>query len=258
MPEAFHKADDDKATKLYGLIGYPLTHSFSKKYFEEKFKQLGLINCKFENFSIQSIDELNSILTEHHATLKGLAVTIPYKQQVLKLLNSSDDILLEMNACNCIKIDNGKLIGYNTDWKRYEKSFIPHLESKHKKALVLGNGGAAVAVCFVLKKLGIDYEIVSRRIHDGSFLTYTNLTENIIREHTIIINTTPLGTFPAINQFPLIPYSGITKEHYLFDLVYNPEKTTFLQKGEEQGAAIKNGADMLAIQAEENWKIWNS
>jgi len=247
MPEAFHNADDDKATKLYGLIGYPLTHSFSKKYFEEKFKQLGLINCRFENFSIQSIDELNSILKEHHATFKGLAVTIPYKQQVLKFLDSSDDILLEMNACNSIKIDNGKLIGYNTDWIGFEKSFIPHLKSKHKKALILGNGGAAIAVCFVLKKLGITYEIVSRRIHDGSTFTYTDLTENIIKEHAVIINTTPLGTFPDDVTFPPIPYEGITKEHYLFDLVYNPEKTLFLQKGEEQGATIKNGADMLAI-----------
>ena len=258
MPEAFQKAVDDKAMQLYGLIGYPLTHSFSKKYFEEKFKQQELTNCRFENFSIQSIDELNSILTEHHATLKGLAVTIPYKQQVLKLLNSSDDILLEMNACNSIKIDNGKLIGYNTDWIGFEKSFIPHLKSKHKKALILGNGGAAIAVCFVLKKLGITYEIVSRRIHDGSTFTYTDLTENIIKEHAVIINTTPLGTFPDDVTFPPIPYEGITKEHYLFDLVYNPEKTLFLQKGEEQGATIKNGADMLAIQAEENWKIWNS
>ncbi|MBK8310524.1 MAG: shikimate dehydrogenase [Chitinophagaceae bacterium] len=258
MPEAFHKTDDDKATKLYGLIGFPLTHSFSKKYFEEKFKQLGLINCRFENFSIQSIYELNSILKKHHAVFKGLAVTIPYKQQVLKFLNSLDDILLEMNACNCIKIVDGKLIGYNTDWIGFEKSFIRHLKSNHKKALVLGNGGAAIAVCFVLKKLGITYEIVSRRIHDGSTFTYTDLTENIIKEHAVIINTTPLGTFPDNVTFPPIPYEGITKEHYLFDLVYNPEKTLFLQKGEEQGATIKNGADMLAIQAEENWKIWNS
>ena len=242
MPEAFYKAIDDKAMQLYGLIGYPLTHSFSKKYFEEKFKQQELTNCRFENFSIQSIDELNSILKEHHSSLKGLAVTIPYKQQVLKLLDSLAYIPAEINACNCIKIIDNKLIGYNTDYVGFEKSFVPLLKADHKKALVLGNGGAAVAVCFVLKKLDINYTIVSRR-------------KNV---HSVIINTTPLRTFPAINEFPLIPYGGITNEHYLFDLVYNPEKTMFLQKGEEQDATIKNGADMLAIQAEENWKIWNS
>lgn len=258
MPEAFLKAIDGKATKLYGLIGYPLLHSFSKKYFEEKFEQQGLINCQFQNFSIQSIDELNNLFKEHHSSLKGLAVTIPYKQQVLKFLDSSDNIPPEINACNCIKIDDGKLTGYNTDWIGFEKSFLPLIKSHHKKALILGNGGAAVAVCFVLKNLGIHYEIVSRRIHDGSTLTYTDLTENIIREHTIIINTTPLGTFPDVDTFPPITYKAMTTEHCLFDLVYNPEKTLFLQKGEEQGATIKNGADMLAIQAEENWKIWNS
>lgn len=258
MPEAFHNADDDKATKLYGLIGYPLTHSFSKKYFEEKFKQQELTNCRFENFSIQSIDELNSILKEHHSSLKGLAVTIPYKQQVLKLLDSLAYIPAEINACNCIKIIDNKLIGYNTDYVGFEKSFVPLLKADHKKALVLGNGGAAVAVCFVLKKLDINYTIVSRRKNVHSAFEYNDLTEDIVKEHTVIINTTPLGTFPAINEFPLIPYGGITNEHYLFDLVYNPEKTMFLQKGEEQDATIKNGADMLAIQAEENWKIWNS
>ena len=258
MPEAFHNADDDKATKLYGLIGYPLTHSFSKKYFEEKFEREGLTNCRFENFAVKSIYELKDILQNYQAVLKGMAVTIPYKQLVLRHLNSFTQIPAEIRACNCIKIVDGKLIGFNTDWIGFEKSFLPLLRPHHKKALVLGNGGAAVAVCFVLKKLGITYEIVSHRIHDGSTFTYTDLTENIIKEHAVIINTTPLGTFPDNVTFPPIPYEGITKEHYLFDLVYNPEKTLFLQKGEEQGATIKNGADMLAIQAEENWKIWNS
>ncbi|MEO5945716.1 MAG: shikimate dehydrogenase [Chitinophagaceae bacterium] len=258
MHEAFHKAVDDKATQLYGLIGYPLSHSFSKKYFVEKFEREGFTNCRFENFPIQSIDELNSLLKEHYTSLKGLAVTIPYKQQILKFLDSATEIPPEMKACNCIKIDKDKLTGYNTDWVGFEKSFVGNLKSHHKKALVLGNGGAALAVCFVLKKLDIHYEIVSRNIHDGSTLTYTDLTVNIVKEHTVIINTTPLGTFPSVNESPLIPYTGITTRHYLFDLVYNPEKTIFLKKGEEHGATIKNGADMLAIQAEENWKIWNS
>lgn len=258
MHDAVQTAADDKAIKLYGLIGYPLSHSFSKKYFEEKFEREGLTECRFENFSIQSIEALENILQQNKSILKGLAVTIPYKQQVLKFLDRSTDIPDEIKACNCIKIVAGKLIGYNTDWIGFEKSFTPFLKRHHSNALVLGNGGAAIAICFVLKKLGIHYQIVSRRKNDEATLAYTTLTEKIIGEHTIIINTTPLGTFPAANEFPLIPYGGITTEHYLFDLVYNPEKTMFLQKGEEMGAAIKNGADMLVIQAEENWKIWNS
>jgi shikimate dehydrogenase len=259
MPDSSHiDLNDTGDIRLYGLIGYPLSHSFSKKYFEEKFIREGRSECRFENFSIQSIVTLENILQQNKSILKGLAVTIPYKQQVLKFLDHSTDIPDEIKACNCIKIVDGKLIGYNTDWIGFEKSFTPILKKHHTKALVLGNGGAAIAVCFVLKKLGINYQIVSRRKNEKSTLAHTVLTEEIIGEHTIIINTTPLGTFPAVNDFPFIPYAGITTEHYLFDLVYNPERTMFLQKGEEMGATIKNGADMLTIQAEENWRIWNS
>lgn len=258
MPDNHNNLAGFKGIRLFGLIGYPLTHSFSKKYFEEKFEQEGLTNCRFENFSIQSIYEIKDILRDNGTLLNGLAVTIPYKQLVLSYLDSMEGIPDEISACNCIKINNGKLIGYNTDWIGFEKSFTPLLKEYHKKALVLGNGGASIAICFVLRNLGIDFEIVSRKLHNSSTLTYDDLTADIIKEYKIIINTTPLGTFPVVNEFPLIPYIGITSNHYLFDLVYNPEKTMFLQKGEEAGATIKNGSDMLIIQANENWRIWNS
>lgn len=258
MHDLINTPSGDKATRLYGLIGYPLSHSFSKSYFEEKFKKEGITNCLFENFPIQSIHELKELLQTHRSTLKGLAITIPYKQQVLEFLNSSEAIPAELNACNCIRIENDNLIGYNTDWIGFEKSFVPLLKPHHTKALVLGNGGAAIAVCYVLKKMKIDYQIVSRKLHRGSSLTYNDLSEKIIKENLIIINTTPLGMYPGINEAPTLDYSAITTAHYLFDLIYNPDKTLFLQKGEAQGATIKNGADMLVLQAEENWRIWNS
>jgi shikimate dehydrogenase len=240
---------------LYGLIGYPLSHSFSKKYFENKFEKEGLTNCRFKNFSISSVDELKNIIA-CNPELKGLAVTIPYKQEVLKFLHSSQ-IPEGLNACNCIKIEEGKLTGFNTDYIGFEKSFSPLLKPHHTSALVLGNGGATEAVVFVLKHLGITFKIVSRKLHSGSDLTYEQVTEILINETPVIINTTPLGMYPKVDDCPLIPYHAVSVKHFLYDLIYNPGKTLFLKKGEQQGAAIKNGADMLALQAEENWKIWN-
>jgi shikimate dehydrogenase len=198
---------------------------------------------------------LPSVL-QKHKDLVGLNVTIPYKQQVMKYLDASN-VPEGVEACNCIKIENGKLTGNNTDVKGFEVSFMQLLQPDQKKALVLGNGGATAAVIFVLKKLGIAFEIVSRRMHSDSTLTYAQLNEEIISKHPVIINTTPLGTYPDVNACAPIPYQFITERHYLFDLIYNPEKTLFLKKGEEKGATIKNGYDMLAIQAEESWKIWN-
>lgn len=241
--------------KLYGLIGYPLAQSFSKKYFTEKFKNEGLTDCRFENFPIESIELLSAVI-ENHPQLEGLAVTIPYKQSVLSKLHSVENIPDALAAANCIKITNGKLTGFNTDYIGFEKSFMPLLKPYHKKALVLGNGGSAAAVCYVLKKNNIDFSIVSRHLHSGSSLTYTDLNKSILEEATIIVNTTPLGMFPKVDECAPIPYPFITDKHYLYDLVYNPEKTLFLKKGEERGALIKNGADMLIFQAEENWRIW--
>ena len=242
--------------KVYGLIGYPLGHSFSKKYFTEKFANEGIADCSYENFPIQTIDELKTVLSQN-PQLCGLNITIPHKQVIFPFLNDRTNLPEGLTACNCIKIINEKLVGYNTDVTGFEKSLLSKLNGHHTNALILGNGGAAEAVKFVLNKLNINFKIVSRKLHNGSHLTYADLNETILKEHLLIVNTTPLGTFPHIEECPSVPYQFITTRHYLFDLVYNPSKTLFLQKGEEKGAAIKNGSDMLEIQAEESWRIWN-
>jgi shikimate dehydrogenase len=241
---------------LYGLIGYPLTHSFSKNYFTEKFKKEGIKNCSYENFPLAHIDELSKIIREK-ANLRGLNVTIPFKESVLPFLSESNEIVREVAACNCIKIEGTILIGYNTDVIGFAKSLLKKLNSNHKKALVLGTGGAAKAVEYVLRRNDISYLRVSRWQSTDN-LSYDELTPAIIKEHALIINTTPLGMYPKINVAPAVPYEAITSKHLLFDLIYNPEKTLFLKKGEERGAAIENGYDMLVYQAEESWRIWNS
>lgn len=245
-----------RGVRRFGLIGYPLSHSFSKKYFTEKFEKEGLKDHVYDLFPIASIDELPRVLAKHH-DLVGLNVTIPYKQQVIKYLDASN-FPKGVKACNCIKIENGRLTGNNTDVTGFEVSFKELLKPYHKKALVLGNGGATAAVTYVLRKLNIDYEIVSRRVHNGSTLTYNDVSVAVVKNYPVIINTTPLGTFPEVDECAPIPYEAITAEHYLFDLIYNPSETLFLRKGREKGATIKNGYDMLEIQAEESWKIWNS
>jgi len=243
--------------RLFGLIGYPLTHSFSKKYFDEKFEKEGLTDCRFENFPIKSIYDLKQVILPGNPELEGVAVTIPYKQLVLQYLSTTEDIPSEIRACNCIRIVNGKLLGYNTDYIGFEKSIYPLLQEQQKKALILGNGGATASVKYVLERKGVKTKVVSRKLHDGSVLTYQDVDEAVIAEHTLIINTTPLGMYPDIQTAPDIPYEYITEEHLLFDMVYNPEKTEFLKRGEQKGATIKNGYEMLVLQAEENWRIWN-
>ena len=242
----------------YGLIGYPLAQSFSKKYFDEKFEKKGLTDCRFDNFPIASIDELLPEVLNAYPDLCGLAVTIPYKQQVLPFLYSTANIPEGLTACNCIKIIEGNYTGITPIISALKKVLLLSCSRIIPSALVLGNGGATAAVSYVLKKLNIGYDIVSRRIHDQSTLTYSGIDKKIMEENTVIINTTPLGMFPVNDSCPTIPYEFITERHFLYDLVYNPEKTLFLQKGEERGSAIKNGADMLVLQAEENWRVWNS
>lgn len=244
-------------SRLFGLIGYPLTHSFSKQYFTKKFEKEGIKDCRYELFPLASIRELEFLL-QQHTDLEGLNITIPYKKEVLAYLDSSENIPVDLEACNCIRIRNGELEGFNTDTFGFEKTISPLLKPHHKKALILGNGGATAAVGYVLKKLGIDFHIVSRKIHDGSTLTYDDLNEEMMRTSQVIINSTPLGLYPDTSTFPPIPYRYITDQHLLYDLVYNPAQTVFLQKGEERGAMIKNGEEMLVVQAEESWKIWNS
>lgn len=244
--------------KTYGLIGYPLTHSFSQQYFTEKIEREGFADvAAFYTFPLASIEELSSLLT-NHPSLKGLAVTIPYKEKVLQFVTHLSEEVKQIGAANCIKIEGNELTAFNTDIVGFERSFVKHLKQQHKKALVLGTGGASKAVQYVLKKLGIEFLIVSRNknIAEGS-VQYGELTEATMKEYKIIINTTPLGMSPNENTCPEIPYHLLTADHYLYDLVYAPAKTLFLQKGEEQGATIENGFEMLIIQAEENWRIWN-
>jgi shikimate dehydrogenase len=242
--------------RLFGLIGYPLTHSFSKKYFTEKFEKEEITECRYDLFPLKTIEEL-AVLIQKLPELEGLNVTIPYKKRVFSFLDASY-IPDGIDACNCIKITNGKMAGYNTDITGFERSLKPLLKTYHKKALVLGNGGAAAAVIYVLRKINIAFEVVIRKKDSGSAFTYSDLDKSIMMDTTLIINTTPLGMFPETDACPDIPYQYITEKHLLYDLVYNPVKTLFLQKGEERGATIKNGEEMLVLQAEESWRIWNS
>ncbi len=239
---------------VFGLIGHPLTHSFSKQYFDKKFEQEKIYDAQFKLFDIEKINLIKELIL--NKSIKGLAITIPFKQQILPFLFSEDEFVKQSKACNCIKIIDGKLIGFNTDIIGFEKSLIKDLKPSHQRALVLGNGGAAAAIKFVLDKLQIQFTCVSRKkLNDG--FTYDELNKEIIASHQIIINTTPVGTFPNVDECPNIPYQFITAQHYLFDLVYNPAQTLFMQKGLEQKAFVKNGYQMLCLQAEENWKIWN-
>jgi shikimate dehydrogenase len=242
--------------KKYGLTGYPLSHSFSKIYFADKFVREGITGCAYENFPLQSIDELPALLRSQ-PLLCGLNVTIPHKQQVIAFLDEADAVVQAIGACNCIRIRNGLLQGFNTDVIGFEKSFARHLKPHHTHALILGTGGAAKAVEYVLQKLGITYKNVTRQKTSDAQLQYDELNQPLLLQYTVIINTTPLGMSPHTEESPAIPYTFITPQHYLFDLIYNPAETKFLQQGKAQGAITENGYDMLIIQAEESWRIWN-
>lgn len=243
--------------KLYGLIGYPLGHSFSKQYFTEKFEREGIADSYFESFAIPAIEEFPDLLAANPQLL-GLGVTIPYKEQVLQFVTEQSDEVKKIGATNSIKISGNKLIAYNTDIIGFEQSFCKRIESHHTKALVLGTGGASKAVQYVLEKLGIEFLIATRQVVlNGNSIHYDSIDQKIISEYTVIINCTPLGMHPNENTAPAIPYHLLSPQHYLYDLVYKPAKTVFLKKGEENGAIIENGYDMLLIQAEASWKIWN-
>lgn len=242
--------------KLYGLIGRPLKHSFSKKYFTEKFQREGIQDCAYENFELQTIAQLSTIL-KTHTDLRGLNVTIPFKKEVLPFLHATNKIVDAVQACNCIKIDGGKLYGYNTDVTGFKQSLQPFLAPHHTKALVLGTGGSSGAVQYALRQFGITFQLVSRQKTETT-ITYNELDQTTLETHPVIINTTPVGMFPNIAAAPELPYSFITSKHLLFDLIYNPEKTVFLEKGAAQGATVLNGHAMLLLQAEESWRIWNS
>ena len=244
--------------KTYGLIGRSLGHSFSEKYFSEKFQKENIEDCQYLNFEIENLQKEIPALKKN-PELKGLNITIPYKTEIISFLDEMSDECRQINACNCIKIKDGKWLGFNTDVTGFEKTFIPHLKSFHKKALVLGTGGASNAVAFILKRLDINFLKVSRSENQSpSVISYEDISEEKMKEFEIVINTTPLGTFPNVNECPPLPYESVSNQHYFFDLIYNPSKTLFLSLAEKQGAIIENGSQMLAIQAEESWKIWNS
>lgn len=246
-------------SNLYGLIGEKLEHSFSKEYFITKFRQENIADSDYRLFELTSISELPGLL-KNNPTLKGLNVTIPYKRQVIPFLHDLDDSAQKVGAVNVLKPTSNGLMGYNSDYYGFHeslKNWIGPNMVEHTQALVLGTGGAAQAVCAVLDDLNISKHSVSRKSGD-EYYDYDGLTEEIMMESKLIINTTPVGMYPDVDDRPSIPYQYLTESHWLFDLVYNPELTSFLQIGREYGANIKNGLEMLQLQAEKSWKIWNS
>ena len=246
--------------KKYGLLGYPLTHSFSKRYFTEKFEKEN-IESTYQNFEIDNIDKIPKII-KNNPEIIGLNVTIPYKEQVIPYLDELNDSAKEIGAVNTIKISRTNLgvhlKGFNTDTFGFETSLKPLLKEHHKKALILGTGGASKALKFVLKKLGIDYISASIEELKENEICYEEIDEKLIAERLLIINATPLGTYPKTEAFAPIPYEFISEKHLMFDLVYNPEVSKFLGIGKEKGAAIKNGYEMLLLQAIKSYEIWNN
>lgn len=240
----------------YGLVGKNISYSFSEKYFVEKFKQLGLTGYSYKNFDLAQIEDFQDLILQNK-NLKGLNVTIPYKEAVLPYLHTLDKKAKRIGAVNTIKFTKKGLKGYNTDIYGFKKSIQPLLKKHHNSALILGTGGASKAVAFVFDELRIKFKFVSRNPDKNQF-GYGDLNEKILKKYSILINCTPLGTFPRIDEKPPIPYQLITEKHLLFDLIYNPKKSVFLQEGEKQRASICNGLRMLELQAEKAWEIWNS
>ena len=243
-----------KKSKTYGLIGKNIDYSFSKKYFSKKFESENL-NSTYSNFDIKNLSQIESILQNDRNY--GFNVTIPYKENIIKFLDEIDKAAADIGAVNTIKKINNKNIGYNTDCIGFERSLLSLIDKrKPENVLILGSGGASKAIKYVLKKLKINYSTVSRHKGKSEFV-YRNLNNEIINRFKMIINCSPVGTFPKIKDCPNIPYKYLTKEHILYDLIYNPTETLFLKKGRELGCKTKNGLEMLEIQADESWRIWN-
>lgn len=236
--------------RTFGLIGKTLSHTFSERYFKEKFHKKYPNNVEYKNFELKSITDFPKLITEN--MISGLNVTIPFKESIIPFLDTLTDDAKNIGAVNTIEFIDGKTIGHNTDWIGFTKSIKPLLGDK-KTALILGNGGSAKAIKFALNKLNIRYKTVSR----NTSFDYLDITNETIDYYTIIINTTPLGTYPKIFDFPKINYTDLNSKHLLFDLIYNPSESQFLQYGKANGSGVKNGLEMLQIQAEASWKIWN-
>lgn len=240
--------------RRFGLVGKNISYSFSQGYFSEKFKRESIPNASYENFDLATILEIEQVYKT--PDLAGLNVTIPYKEAILTRLDELSDVAKAIGAVNTIQFDGQRRIGHNTDVVGFRQSLEPLLQKQHQKALLLGTGGAAKAVQFVLKQLGIEVLVVSRNPRQGQ-ISYAELSMEIIQEYLIIVNCTPLGTYPKIEECPDIPYDLIGSEHLLYDLIYNPSQTRFLQLGRARGARVKNGLEMLEKQAEAAWEIWN-
>ena len=242
--------------KRFGLLGRNINYSFSRGYFTEKFEKEKLAGCTYENFDIPTIESFLEII-KNNEHLSGMNVTIPYKESVMPFLDKLSKKATKIGAVNTIKFTKkGKLKGYNTDYYGFQKSLEPLLEPHHKKALILGTGGASKGVAFALDELDIPYTFVSREAKENA-IDYTRINATTFDNYQIIINSTPVGTSPNVDAFPLIPYEFFTEKHIAYDLIYNPAETQFLKKAKQHGAQIKNGLDMLIFQAEKAWKIWN-
>jgi shikimate dehydrogenase len=245
----------EKRRHRFGLVGKDISYSFSKGYFTEKFEQLGLSNHSYENFDLEEITAFKNINTQKD--ISGLNVTIPYKEAIIPYLDKLDGAAKAIGAVNTIKFTKDGSIGYNTDAYGFKASLAPLLKEYHKKALILGTGGASKAIAFVLMELGIEYQYVSRNPSKNQ-LNYSDLKAVHFKEFQVVVNCSPVGTYPNINEKPRIPYSFFNQTHILFDLIYNPQETAFLSSGKEKGATVQNGLPMLKHQAEKAWEIWNS
>jgi shikimate dehydrogenase len=247
---------EHEKNRQFGLIGKNIGYSFSKKYFTEKFEKSDLVDYTYENFDLSTIAQFPKLIREN-PDLAGLNVTIPYKEKIIPYLDSLSKKARIIGAVNCIKFTaKGTLKGYNTDCYGFKKSLQPLLKPHHQKALILGTGGASKAVAFALQELGILYTFVSRGKTENA-LDYKYINATTFDNYQIIINCTPLGTFPLVEEFPPIPFDYFSPEHIAFDLIYNPDETTFLKFAKAKGAMIKNGYEMLELQAEKSWRIWN-
>lgn len=243
-------------SKTFGLVGKTLSHSFSKAYFTEKFNQLELKDS-YQNFELSSIEEFPALIKNN--SINGLNITIPYKESVIPFLTELTPEAKEINAVNCIQFKDSKLIGHNTDFYGFKQSIKPFLEPQHQRAIILGTGGSSKAVAYALKSVGVEVYFVtsSSEKKASNYFFYSELNEIIFNAFKLIVNTTPLGMFPKTNESPALPYNFLSKEHLCYDLIYNPEETTFIKNSKEYGAVTMNGLSMLKLQAEKSWEIWN-
>ena len=244
--------------RQFGLIGYPLSHSFSPSYFKEKFEKENITDAQYSLYPLSSISEYPSLVTSLGQSLFGLNVTIPYKEQIIPFLDAIDPVAQAIGAVNCIHFVDGKSTSYNTDVFGFEMSIKPFLENKYERALIIGTGGASKAIAHALRKWNIATFFLTRNPSAQNHLGYHTLTADTLKHFPLIINTTPLGTFPETDACPAIPYEGLTESHFLYDLVYNPAETLFLQKGKAKGAQTMNGLKMLQLQAEKSWEYFHS